>query len=226
MAIKNLDICSDFINGAEEGKGSNLFIEDNTLYSYGRHFPLAKRTPQGMLFNPTRYSNSTAKHQTYFQRVATETLWEVDDCEPKNIHKDICKKLYFLFMQVTKAKSRFIEILYNITRTMQYYVDFYDRFQVKPEPNIALRCVTNPECIPGVKRIITIWANSESRDTKIKKVKNLLLNENHDFQEIEDICYDISKVLSLHQNSLVQNKRRKYKEYMKEVFHVVKSLAF
>ncbi len=53
-----------------EGKnyrGSRIFAEGNTLYSYGRHFPLAvRRGEEGQewyLLNGDKYSVSTSKHQ-------------------------------------------------------------------------------------------------------------------------------------------------------------------
>lgn len=54
----------------EHGKAGNVFFEGPTLYSYGRHFPVAKiytveeTGDRIALFNPARYSVSTAKHQS------------------------------------------------------------------------------------------------------------------------------------------------------------------
>jgi len=54
----------------KEGKnyrGSRIFAENNTLYSYGRHFPLAVRRgepgAEWYLLNGDKYSISTSKHQ-------------------------------------------------------------------------------------------------------------------------------------------------------------------
>lgn len=56
-----------------EGRASNMFFEGETIYSYGRHFKIAKFQimPNGekvVLFNADSYSISTSKHQTYTQR--------------------------------------------------------------------------------------------------------------------------------------------------------------
>ena len=40
-----------------------MFIEGDTLYSYGYHFPLAKRVEGGFWVNPDRYSVTTSKQQ-------------------------------------------------------------------------------------------------------------------------------------------------------------------
>ena len=45
------------------GKANSLFFEDNTLYSYGRHYPLALFIePNTILINDTGYSVTTGKH--------------------------------------------------------------------------------------------------------------------------------------------------------------------
>ena len=47
--------------GQEEGTGSNLFFEGDTIYSYGKHYPAAKLFGDMVLLNSESYSNSTSK---------------------------------------------------------------------------------------------------------------------------------------------------------------------
>jgi len=51
-----------------EGRAGNVFFEQGTLYSYGRHFAIAKYidTPDGVavLITTDTYSVSTSKHQS------------------------------------------------------------------------------------------------------------------------------------------------------------------
>jgi hypothetical protein len=42
--------------------GNTLFFEGDTIYSYGRHFPIAKHVSGAVLFTTRTYSNTTAKH--------------------------------------------------------------------------------------------------------------------------------------------------------------------
>lgn len=61
----------------DSGKGSNFFYEGDTLYSYGRHFIVAKHmtSPKGrefVLANPDSYSQSTTRHQYYAKRALSE----------------------------------------------------------------------------------------------------------------------------------------------------------
>ena len=43
-------------------RGSNFFYEDDTIYSYGGHFPIARHIDGVVLFTTESYSNSTSKH--------------------------------------------------------------------------------------------------------------------------------------------------------------------
>lgn len=65
--MTNQQIINNFANGATSGNNSNrsLFIEGDTIYSYGYHFPLARRNADGTFWvNPDRYSVTTSKHQS------------------------------------------------------------------------------------------------------------------------------------------------------------------
>jgi hypothetical protein len=63
--MTNKQIVKAFVSGATEGKNSlkSMFIERDTLYSYGYHFPLAKRVEGGFWVNPDKYSVTTSKQQ-------------------------------------------------------------------------------------------------------------------------------------------------------------------
>lgn len=50
-----------------EGRASRVFFEDGVIYSYGRHFPVARFAPEYgnvVLFTSRGYSSSTGKHKT------------------------------------------------------------------------------------------------------------------------------------------------------------------
>ena len=52
-------------SGPYTSGNGNIYFEGRTLYSYGRHFPLAYHTRQGVyLLNGDRYSVTTAGHQS------------------------------------------------------------------------------------------------------------------------------------------------------------------
>lgn len=54
----------------------NFYFDGNTIYSYGRHFPIAKHVEneqgvKGVLFTERRYSNTTAKHISVVAQAST-----------------------------------------------------------------------------------------------------------------------------------------------------------
>lgn len=66
MAYSNSEVAHRFATGrGARCTGSHMFFEDNIIYSYGYHFPIAIKWNGKVLFNDQRYSNSTSKHQNY-----------------------------------------------------------------------------------------------------------------------------------------------------------------
>ena len=71
MTRKNLghDVYRTWLAGSQDfGQNrtdGNVFFHGDTIYSYGRHFPMAhKLTGGGILLNSDRYSTTTARHQS------------------------------------------------------------------------------------------------------------------------------------------------------------------
>lgn len=53
----------------KEGRAGHLFFEDKSIYSYGRHFEIARFVEDDtVLFTTRRYSNTTAKHKNQVRR--------------------------------------------------------------------------------------------------------------------------------------------------------------
>lgn len=75
--MNNRRLVEQFAQGARKGTGSHMFIEDDAIYSYGRHFPVARRTPQGVLFNPVKFSNTTNRHQSLVRSALGGNVIEV-----------------------------------------------------------------------------------------------------------------------------------------------------
>ena len=61
-------------SAADSGKASNMFFEDGVIYSYGRHFPIARRVFDAhgahvvTLMTTATYSLTTARHISHVQR--------------------------------------------------------------------------------------------------------------------------------------------------------------
>lgn len=59
-----------------EGRASRVFFEDGVIYSYGRHFPVARFAPEYgdiVLFTNQGYSSSTGKHKTLIRSAIPST---------------------------------------------------------------------------------------------------------------------------------------------------------
>lgn len=68
------------------GRAGNIFFEDGVIYSYGRHFPVARFAPEFgnvVLFTHRGYSNSTAKHKSLI-RAAIPGGFNVVYCDSPN----------------------------------------------------------------------------------------------------------------------------------------------
>lgn len=64
--MSNKQLAQEFAKGARKGRGSNMFIDGDTIYSYGYHFPLARRLINGKFWiNEEKRSQSTFRHQSY-----------------------------------------------------------------------------------------------------------------------------------------------------------------
>lgn len=70
--ISNTQIANNFATGINTHKRAyNMFIENNTIYSYGYHYPLATHINNDIvLINDEGYSNTTSKH---ISKVSVET---------------------------------------------------------------------------------------------------------------------------------------------------------
>lgn len=64
-------LIKEFVGGKEHGEASHMYIEGDTLYSYGSHFPLLVKTAFGFLLNADKYSSTTSSHQSSCMKHAT-----------------------------------------------------------------------------------------------------------------------------------------------------------
>jgi len=80
--LSHSNVAKAFANGSRDATGSRIFIEGNKIYSYGRHFVIAKRIGENeYVFNTDGYSSSTGKHKSHvFSHICNDknTVW----CSP------------------------------------------------------------------------------------------------------------------------------------------------
>jgi hypothetical protein len=68
--MTNTQLAERFANTEKEGKANSMFIDGDTIFSYGYHFPIARKTDKTdengrkiVLFTDRGYSMTTAKHK-------------------------------------------------------------------------------------------------------------------------------------------------------------------
>jgi hypothetical protein len=78
--VKNEDVIKEFVNyGTDETiKTKNVFFEQDVLFSYGYHFPMAVRLKDGWIINKSKCSSTTSKHQYYLKRLISGNIQEMN----------------------------------------------------------------------------------------------------------------------------------------------------
>lgn len=90
--VSNTTLAENYGKGETSGQGSNMFIEGDTIYSYGRHYKIAVKlnptqefaTNVKHVFNPDRYSSTTNKHQAYVKR-NLQSYIELPECNTDEV---------------------------------------------------------------------------------------------------------------------------------------------
>ena len=107
--MNNQDLASVYAQGTvTNASGSNMFIEDDTIYSYGKHYKIAVRlnpaqefaTSVKHVFNADSNSNTTASHKAHV-RIYLQSYIEIPEC---NIEEQ------FLRVYVNKLKIEVDEV--------------------------------------------------------------------------------------------------------------------
>lgn len=81
-------MAEQFAKGAGDGTGSNMFIQNDTIYSYGKHFKIAVRlnpaqkfaTNVGYVYNSDTYSPTTNKHQAHVRSAIDHDYIALPQC--------------------------------------------------------------------------------------------------------------------------------------------------
>jgi hypothetical protein len=67
--LNNRGVAKAFAQGATSGKTKHMFIEGDKIYSYGHHFPIARRIEGNKVYFTTqRYSPTTSHHKSLVEQ--------------------------------------------------------------------------------------------------------------------------------------------------------------
>lgn len=109
MKVSNDILSQNFAVGATDGQASNMFIREDTIYSYGLHFKIAVRLTQmekfatnvEHVFNSKTYSNSTSQQQSKV-RSNLRSYIELPNC-------DYSEKTLRAYVEELKAEVKEIQ---------------------------------------------------------------------------------------------------------------------
>jgi hypothetical protein len=174
------------------GKGSNMFFEHDTIYSYGYHFKIAKHIKNelgqdAVFFNNRSYSNTTNKHQmlvwrsipanvpffkvtTFFENIETASRAHKDNLTE---YINEAERLQGLTIRATKLKMGYLNQLSNQIDIIEKYSEFFgidDFEQFNPILNEGL---TLQERYNNLNSWITqYWQSNELKQWQEKKKEN------------------------------------------------------
>ena len=90
--LSNAEVARRFANGHTSGSSLHVFIDGDRIYSYGRHFCIARRVNGVVLLTTRTYSNSTAKHVGLVWRALKES--ETVECYDPDATSEVNMKHY------------------------------------------------------------------------------------------------------------------------------------
>ena len=133
--MNNRDLCRVYAQGTvTNASGSNMFIEDDTIYSYGHHYKIAVRlnpaqkfaTNISHVYNDTSNSNTTAKHKAYVRGELTSYI-AIPNCDIEE--KPLRDYLIQLKLEVDEVEAKQSKLKTKKVR----YQQFQDKIAVMTE---------------------------------------------------------------------------------------------
>jgi len=166
------------------GKGSNMFFEHDTIYSYGYHFKIAqyvtnKEGQKCIFLNSRSYSNSTNKQQSLvFRSIPANVQFYrvvsfINDMEFQKVaHRENlthyineAEKLQQLTIKANKLKMGYLNQLDNQIDIFNKYVLFFGLHDLEQFTHISLHGLSLKERYETV----TVWAKQYINSEELKK---------------------------------------------------------
>lgn len=161
-----------------EGRVNSFYFDGATIYSYGRHFPIATIEGNNVLFTMRSYSNTTAKHINKAYRAVSHkniiycydvpTNLKYATTEHENNLNRWKKEIKSLFAELGNKKNRDIQGRVNsINNHIEKLTDYcnYFKFKVKDsELKKLLKVAASPD-------FVAIARNESDKQTKARGLK-------------------------------------------------------
>lgn len=174
----------------------NFYFEGDTIYSYGRHFPIAIHKDGFVLFTKRRYSNTTAKHISCVAQASSHLkkvyCYNPHDAISSNLSKwnDDIKAIIH---QMQKARKK--ELYFDKIQSLQNEAKEYCKYMKYKPAKSQMEYInyTFDDAIQHAKKI------QEKREkelklvkTKGKKVYEIVISKWKQGYSITDIRKDLS----------------------------------
>jgi len=112
MTYSNWELGQRFAIGSTKGKAKNMFIEDNTIYSYGQHWPIAVRMDEkNALVNTQRYSISTTRQTDDVYGALENKNFRIWECNQDEIERFLLYPSEPVVLTKTKYSTEFRTIM-------------------------------------------------------------------------------------------------------------------
>lgn len=188
------------------GKGSNMFFEYGTIYSYGYHFKLAqfvqnKQNERCVLINLRSYSNSTSKHQSLVWRSIPQNVpfFKVvsffnDIDAATTAHKENlthyineAERLQGLTIRANKLKMGYLSQLKNQIGNFNQYCSFFSLDNLEQFNPILGQGITIKERYERLTAWLRTYENSEElKKWQIKQEGNRKKAEIKAFEDAKE----------------------------------------
>jgi len=188
--FSNSDLAHAYANQSQyEGRNSNgsFYFDGKTIYSYGRHFPIAKivtneQGVEAMLFTFRTYSNTTSK-QISIVRSATRQYDKIYCYNPENSHEANFKAWLNLAeiqtekLQKAKKPELYLNELCSLSNQVNAYTNYF-----------------NIEVPDTLKAVLSIKDKNENLEYMSKKAELLKIEKaKKEKQQKQDFKEQINK---------------------------------
>ena len=107
--------------------GRHIYTDGMTIWSYGRHIPIAKHFTHGrVLYNVTRFSNTTSKHQALVRYamcrngIKSVTCRDIHPFDNEKFTKMTLRTLIAKIPKCRKLGDRIVEVKCEVMRYVKY----------------------------------------------------------------------------------------------------------
>jgi hypothetical protein len=202
-----------------------MFYEDNTIYSYGRHFPIAKfitnsKGIEFIAFNKTSYSNTTAKQQRHVLNAIPRNITTIYcknlECSFLGHYKNILDKLKGaekLLNDAKKAIKYKMQYINNAQSELNAFNQYVNYFEINTSEYVGtyenidkmyINVSNDIETFINSDEYKTWMANTEKR--KNDEIAKLLIKQSENIQKFRN--FETMYVYALPYNLLRYNKEQ------------------